>query len=117
SSVADGASRRGGGHCGHMTTSDESPAPDATPEVTAEEPAPAVETPPPPSHPVTSVVVGAAATAFDRLAPRRDRVGLPAVVGGAMFEHGRSEEDTSELQSRVVLVCRFLFGNIYTAYV
>jgi hypothetical protein len=81
-----------------MTTSDETPAPDAAPEVTAEEPAPAVETPPPPSHPVTSVVVGAAATAFDRLAPRRDHIGLPEVVVGAMFE---LEDRAAQLLARM----------------
>src|SRR5699024_12424733 len=37
---------------------------------------------------------------------RRDRLGLPAVGGQGVRLRGRSEEHTSELQSRIELVCR-----------
>src|SRR5207247_10183889 len=40
--------------------------------------------------------------------PKRDCLQLPKYVGPLWAERGRSEEHTSELQSRVDLVCRLL---------
>jgi len=107
--VADGANRRTNGHCGHMTTSDQTPAPDPTgapaptdafpPSDAPPSDAPLSDAPPPSGHPVTSVVVGAAATAWDRLAPGRgDRIGLREVAVGAVFE---MEDAAAGLLARV----------------
>src|SRR5699024_12151216 len=47
--------------------------------------------------------------------PRRGRARSEAVHRRTRCEHRRSEEHTSELQSRFDLVCRLLLENKYTA--
>jgi hypothetical protein len=69
-----------------MTTSDESPAPEAIAAETEAPAAPPAVAPAPGEHRATSVVVGAATAAWDRLAPHRERTGLREVAVGAVFE-------------------------------
>jgi hypothetical protein len=59
------------------------PAPESAP---APEPAPPAEPVERADHPATSVIVGAATAAWDRLGASRNRVGLREVAVGAVFE-------------------------------
>ncbi|OLB79995.1 MAG: hypothetical protein AUI14_08815 [Actinobacteria bacterium 13_2_20CM_2_71_6] len=69
-----------------------------SPEPVPEQPpAPATGSAAPARHRTTSVVVGAAAAAWDRLTPPRDRMGLREVAVGMVFE---VEDAAAELLAR-----------------